>query len=167
VARVRALDATSCWQRLSTVEVGRLAVEHGRMPDIFPVSFVVDGTSVVFRTSPGSKATALELNPAVAFEADGYDEAASEAWSVVLKGRAEVVHNRSQLATALLLPLHPLPEAPGTVVVRVHPSTVTGRAFEVPSEDRALYGGGHADSGTHQRTVVPPPGETRNSTPPP
>ena len=75
------------WTILRTATVGRLAVVGGDGPEIFPVNFVVDHGSVVFRTAAGSK-LAMARGHRVAFEADGYTETTREAWSVVLKGMA-------------------------------------------------------------------------------
>ena len=51
-----------CWALLRSQEVGRLAVAIANRPDIFPVNFVVDHASVVFRnhryTRPATPARA-------------------------------------------------------------------------------------------------------------
>ena len=78
-----------CWNLLRSAEVGRLAVSIKDQPDIFPINFVVDHGTVVFRTAEGTKLAAAVLGRGVAFEADGFDAGAGEAWSVVIKGRAE------------------------------------------------------------------------------
>ena len=68
--------------------VGRLAVSITDHPDIFPINYVVDHGSIVFRTAEGTKLAAAVLGRGVAFEVDGYDEPSGEAWSVVVKGHA-------------------------------------------------------------------------------
>ena len=88
-------------------EVGRLAVSIANHPDIFPINFVVDHGTVVFRTAEGTKLAAAVLGEAVAFEVDGYDAAAGEAWSVVIKGRAIEIERMQDLFDALDLPLFP------------------------------------------------------------
>ena len=82
------LSDGECFELLRGEQVGRLAVAIGPHPDIFPVNYVVDGRSIVFRTLEGTKLAASVLTPAVAFEVDGIIEASDEAWSVVVKGRA-------------------------------------------------------------------------------
>ena len=69
-------------------DVGRLAVSITNLPDIFPINYVVDRGTVVFRTAEGTKLAAAVLGRGVAFEVDGVDDAAGEAWSVVIKGHA-------------------------------------------------------------------------------
>jgi nitroimidazol reductase NimA-like FMN-containing flavoprotein (pyridoxamine 5'-phosphate oxidase superfamily) len=59
--------------------------------DIFPINFVVDGRSIVFRTAEGTKLLEMVISDLVAVEADHRDPAAGTAWSVVAKGSAEVL----------------------------------------------------------------------------
>ena len=76
-----------CWALLRTAPVGRLAVSVADHPDIFPINFLVDHATIVFRTTEGTKLAATLTSPLIAFEADGYDLEVGEAWSVVVKGR--------------------------------------------------------------------------------
>jgi hypothetical protein len=130
---VTQLPAADCWRLLRRADVGRLATSVGGCPDIFPVNFVVDGESVVFRTAEGTKLAASVIAPQVAFEADGYDRAAGTAWSVVLKGHAELQSMFDVLDTAFdsLLSWH---NAPKERFVRITPSEVSGRCFSVRSD---------------------------------
>ena len=52
---VTELTAEECWQLLASHEVGRLATTAGGVLDIFPITYVVDNESLVFRTGPGTK----------------------------------------------------------------------------------------------------------------
>ena len=49
------LGEPACWELLEGASVGRLAVDVAGQPDIFPVNFVVDRGSIVFRTAAGTK----------------------------------------------------------------------------------------------------------------
>ena len=100
-------------------------------PDIFPINFVVDHASVVFRTAEGTKLAGAVLGQAVAFEVDGYDARSGEAWSVVIKGRARELELMQDLFEALDLPLFPWHAAPKQRFVRIEPVEVTGRRFHV------------------------------------
>ena len=51
---VAVLPEHTCWMHLRSVEVGRLAVSVDNNPDIFPINFLVDHGTVVFRTAEGS-----------------------------------------------------------------------------------------------------------------
>ena len=125
------LEANACWELLRRADVGRLAVSIGGRPDIFPVNFVVDHGSIVFRTAEGTKLAAAVLGRAVAFEIDGYDADAGNAWSVVVKGRAGEIERMQDVYEALDLPLFPWNAAPKHRFVRIEPEDVSGRRFHV------------------------------------
>jgi nitroimidazol reductase NimA-like FMN-containing flavoprotein (pyridoxamine 5'-phosphate oxidase superfamily) len=125
------LSAHDCWALLRGSEVGRLAVVVDGRPDIFPVNFVVDHGSVVIRTAPGTKLAAAVQGASVAFEVDGYDAAAGEAWSVVLKGQVERVRSIEDAEGTVGLPLFPWHAAPKPSFVRIAPGELTGRRFRV------------------------------------
>ena len=125
------LEANTCWELLRSCDVGRLAVAFGDQPDIFPVNFVVDHGTIVFRTAEGTKLAAAVLGRGVAFEVDGYDADAGEAWSVVAKGRATEIERMQDVFEALDLPLFPWHAAPKHRFVRIEPVEITGRTFDV------------------------------------
>ena len=123
------LEPDGCWRLLRRSDVGRLAVIVDERPEIFPVNYAVDGGSVVFRTAPGAKLTAVASSPAVAFEVDGHDEDSDEAWSVVVKGRADIVHGFIQLLDTTSLTVFPWQASKKSQFVRVVADEVTGRRF--------------------------------------
>jgi uncharacterized protein len=125
------LERHECLDLLRRAEVGRLAVSINGHPDIFPVNFIIDHGDVVFRTAEGTKLAAAVLGVAVAFEVDGYDAAAGEAWSVVVKGRAREIERMQELFDAVDLPLFPWHAAPKHRFVRIQPDELTGRRFHV------------------------------------
>lgn len=110
------LEHHECWALLREADVGRLAVAISNHPDIFPVNFVVDHGTVVFRTAEGTKLAAAVLGQAVAFEVDGYEPASGVAWSVVIKGRAVEVERLQEMFDALDLPLFPWARCPQVAV---------------------------------------------------
>lgn len=125
------LDTAECWRLFRTQEVGRLAVSIADHPDIFPINFVVDGETIVFRTAAGTKLAAAVLGRGIAFEIDGYDAIAGDAWSVVLKGRAEEIENMMEYFHAEELPLFPWHASDKPNFVRLVPEEITGRRFHV------------------------------------
>ena len=129
------LAANECWAVLRGAEVGRLAACLGAHPEIFPVNFVVDSGSVVFRSGEGTKISLISRAPEVAFEADGVDEATGDAWSVVAHGRAEQVGS-SQAVEALALPLFPWQDGDKHRFVQLVPTRITGRRFHVVDRER-------------------------------
>lgn len=145
------LSASECWRLLRTEEVGRLAVSIADHPDIFPVNYTVDGESVVFRTGAGTKLAAAVLGKAVAFEIDGYDPLAGDAWSVVLKGSAREVAHMIEYFEADELPLFPWHASPKPNIVRIEPVEVTGRRFHVVEHHEL-----EAAPSPHTKPYMPP-----------
>jgi nitroimidazol reductase NimA-like FMN-containing flavoprotein (pyridoxamine 5'-phosphate oxidase superfamily) len=129
------LNEHDCWELLRTREVGRLALVIDERPEIFPVNYVVDHGTIVFRTAEGTKLAAVELGAAAAFEVDG--EVATDAWSVVIKGRAVEIEQMYELFEVLDLPLYPWSVAPKHRFVRIVPEEVSGRRFRIA--DRAAH----------------------------
>jgi hypothetical protein len=130
------LATNDCLELLRSNVVGRLAVSITDHPDIFPVNYVVDHGCIVFRTAEGTKLAAAVLGRGVAFEIDGYDAAAGEAWSVVVKGRAVEIERMQDVFDALDLPLFPWQAAPKHRFVRIEPVDISGRRFRVVDQAR-------------------------------
>lgn len=132
---VARMSVDECWQMLARTQLGRLATYVGGEIEIFPVNFVVNDKTVVFRTAPGSKLLELTVNPRVAFEADEHDD--SSAASVVVKGTASRVELQKEIDAADALPLVPWIPTLKHVWVRITPTSVSGRAFtRAPEPDR-------------------------------
>lgn len=130
------LSAEECWELLPTSELGRLAVSVGGSPDIFPVNYVVDGRSIIFRSAEGTKVLELTINSTVAFEADGWDD--TTAWSVVVRGTAQQLERQEDIYRADNLPLRPWTPTLKYLYVRITPETVTGRRI-VRGEEPERY----------------------------
>lgn len=84
------LGQEECWKLLGTHGVGRVVVDDGRGPAVFPVNYVSTGGEVAYRTSPDS-GPANAAGHETAFEVDHIDEAFSRGWSVLVVGEAEAV----------------------------------------------------------------------------
>jgi nitroimidazol reductase NimA-like FMN-containing flavoprotein (pyridoxamine 5'-phosphate oxidase superfamily) len=123
------LAPPACWDLLRSAQVGRLAVVVDGEPDIFPINYVDDHGSIVFRTAEGTKLAASVYGQPVAFEVDGYDPGAGVAWSVVVRGRASELGDRHEVLDTLALPLFPWHASPKPHFVRIEPTQVTGRRF--------------------------------------
>lgn len=124
----------SCWGYLDTAEVGRLATSVNDQPEVFPVNYVVDGQSIVFRTAAGSKLEDIVTNNRVAFEADGWTEEAG--WSVVLRGKAEIITDDAELALCDKMPLLPWVPTVKRNYIRVEADQITGRTFAFGPEPK-------------------------------
>lgn len=124
---VSELDEDESWQLLSRHEVGRLATTAGGILDIFPITYVVDNQSIVFRTGPGTKLVELTINDQVVFEIDHYDE--REGYSVIVHGTAEQLDSMADIDYAQTLPLPSLFPTERPRYVRINPTRVSGRKF--------------------------------------
>lgn len=122
------LSVSAAWALLREEVVGRVCVVVDGQPDIFPVNFLVDHGSIVFRTAEGRKLTASIGRP-VAFEVDSYNSSTGEAWSVVVKGTAGEVRRMHELIDTVELPLFAWHAAPKSHVVRIESADISGRRF--------------------------------------
>jgi hypothetical protein len=128
---VAELSESACWALLRTTSVGRLAVWVDDHPDIFPLNYAVDHGTVVFRSRAGTKVSAALSDSPVALEADGYDTATSEAWSVVIRGNAEAISTGQDLIETIDLPLFPWQAGDKGQFIRIVPTTTSGRRFPI------------------------------------
>ncbi|WP_091418946.1 MULTISPECIES: pyridoxamine 5'-phosphate oxidase family protein [Micrococcaceae] len=128
---VQNLEHHECWAMLRMVSVGRLAVLADGRPDIFPINYTVDGGTLVFRTGEGTKLAGSSKGAAVALEADGVDQETGLAWSVVVKGSADVITGNEHLMETTQLYLFPWQAGKKDAFVRITPDSVTGRRFRV------------------------------------
>lgn len=126
------LDREECFRRVAGQELGRVVVRRKDDMDIFPVNYVVAGESIYFRTAEGNKLFTINLNHDVLFEVDEVVD--GKAWSVVIKGNAVVVRDQHEIDRADELPLRPYAPTLKYNYVRIDPTEVSGRAFEVGEE---------------------------------
>lgn len=125
------LEPDDCWRLLTETNVGRLSVIANGHPDIFPVSFVVDGRSVVFRTGMGTKQQAIEADSVVALEADAVSDEFGLAWSVVIKGQATQAGPSSPGLTEARRGMFPWQGVGKELLYVIVPDSITGRRFDL------------------------------------
>ena len=127
-AGLEALPLEVCLRLLESVPVGRVSFCTDGEVVTLPVNHVVDGQDVVFRTDRGSKLSAADRRDHVAFEADDYDPRTRTGWSVLVKGRAEVVREDAEIQRLSRLGLYPWVTAVDRPYwIRIRPISVTGR----------------------------------------
>lgn len=125
----RHLEADECWRRIGEAPYGRIAAGAAGQIDIFPVNHAVDDETIVFRTAPGTKLLELTIRQNVAFEVDGYSD--REAFSVVVKGSALLLERDADIERAEALGIVPWAPEEKDRWVRITPSEVDGRAFDL------------------------------------
>ncbi len=132
VQPISVLSESECWKLLSSTALGRLVTSVDGEPAIFPVNFVAQNRTVLFRTAEGTKLVSTAINNRVLFEADGHDEV--EGWSVIVKGMARSLRSDEEIAEAERAQLLPWIATVKTHYVRIVPVSVTGRRFTFGSE---------------------------------
>ena len=135
-AGLEILHLGDCFLLLKSAAVGRIAFAAGGEVVILPVSFLVDGQDVVFRTGTGSKLSALEVGHYVGFEADSYDAATATGWSVVVNGLAEVIDSADEAGRLDALGLASWGGGADLIWMRIRPSSITGRRTAEASPGR-------------------------------
>jgi len=127
VTPVSLLSDAESWDRLRSNAFARLALSVSDQPEIFPINYAVQGDTLLFRTSQGTKLAALTINETVALEIDGYDGVGG--WSVVVKGQAHEAEWGDDYEEAGVSGLRPWVATRKPVFVRITPAQVTGRTF--------------------------------------
>ena len=73
---------------LEEAPVAHIGVISNGEPYVTPMSFVVDGNRILFRTKPGKRYEGMTENPVVSVEASLYDRDSGEWSSVIARGVA-------------------------------------------------------------------------------
>ena len=131
---VTVLSEDECWSLLSSMSLGRVVTILGGQPEIFPVNFVTQRRTVLFRTAHGTKLYSAVMGDWVAFEADYHDAPLSYGWSVIVKGRAHLLSANAEILEAEEAPLRPWTATLKPLYVRVIASEITGRRFKFGPE---------------------------------
>ncbi|MEO8093614.1 MAG: pyridoxamine 5'-phosphate oxidase family protein [Pseudolysinimonas sp.] len=125
------LTEAECWAFLHRSGRGILATAADAHADIFPVNYLVDGRTLLFRTATGTKLDEVEAAPNVAFEIDGHD--GDGYWSVVIRGTAELLSDEVDIIGSGALELVTWTHGEKRNFVRITPTSVQGR--RVPRAD--------------------------------
>ncbi|APX01852.1 pyridoxamine 5'-phosphate oxidase family protein [Arthrobacter sp. QXT-31] len=134
--RSEVLSVHECWRHLRSSSVGRLAFTGGAGPEIFPVNYLPEDGTLIFRTGAGTKMNALLEGNVVVLEADGLNSYGTIAWSVVVKGRPEPVGENDPGQATAEQALSPWEPGQKDYVFRISPTEVTGRSFVVDDSKR-------------------------------
>jgi len=125
--RITRLDTDDCYELLRGRSLGRIAFKLADDIVILPVYYAVLNDDIVFRTGPGTKLSAALLKTKVAFE---IDEGESSAWSVLVRGHAEEVRERSQRQDVEQVLGDQWPAGERNQLVRIRAEQVTGRMLK-------------------------------------
>lgn len=115
------------WDLLKSAALGRLVTQIGDQLEIFPVNFVTQGHTVLFRTAEGTKLFGTVMNDQVVFEVD--DHTVAEGWSVIIRGTARVLSSSDELLEAERAQLLTWTATEKLRYVRITPHELSGRRF--------------------------------------
>ncbi len=128
------------WDLLSGVHLGRLVTTIGGRAEIFPVNYVVQRRTILFRSAEGTKLFGTVMNDQVLFEADDHNVVGG--WSVIVRGTAEVLYGAEDIEDAEQAGLYPWIATVKLRFVRVTPTEISGRRFVFgPEPDEGLVPG--------------------------
>lgn len=119
------MPENECWELLDATAVGRVAWCEAGGPVVLPVNIAVHDGAIWIRTKAHSTMARYVNHGEVAVEVDGVDDFTRSGWSVLVRGRGELV--AYGLGPASLGEPAPWPEGARPLLVRVTPTTVTGR----------------------------------------
>lgn len=80
------LDELECRELLGYNELGRIGLSIGALPAIFPVNYLIDEDSIVFRTATDTQLAEATGRGVLAFETGYIDPSGRSGWSVLAIG---------------------------------------------------------------------------------
>jgi nitroimidazol reductase NimA-like FMN-containing flavoprotein (pyridoxamine 5'-phosphate oxidase superfamily) len=124
---LRTLSPAECFDLLESGGIGRVGFSSADGIMMLPVTFAVTAKAIIFRTAPDTL-LALYADAQVSFEADRFEEALHEGWSVLVQGRAHMVtHEREVRRLQDRTRLQPWAPGARDVYVRITPTQISGR----------------------------------------
>ena len=94
---VTVLGEDECWSLLSSLSLGRFVTCLDGRPEIFPVNFVTQRPTVLFRTAEGTKLFGAATHPLRGFRGRlPRRRTHLRGWSVIVKGRAHVLSTNTR-----------------------------------------------------------------------
>lgn len=125
------LTEAECWRLFDTQPYGRVAAHMAGRLELFPVNVVAIDQTIYIRTAPGTLLSTISAASEVLVEVDGTEDrnGISCAWSVVVRGYAELVDSISQEIELETSGPHPWQAGVKDDFVKIAASEVTGRIF--------------------------------------
>jgi len=95
---VEAISKARALAFLEAAPVAHIGVVYHGEPYVTPMSFVMAGDKVAFRTKPGRRFAAIEQNPMVSIEVSSYDAEIGDWTSVIVEGVAREMDDEATLS---------------------------------------------------------------------
>jgi uncharacterized protein len=123
------LARDECLELLRSGVFGRMALAADDGPHIVPLNYSVVGDAVVVATSPYSELATAGPGSLVAFEVDHVDYDTHAGWSVVVRGRAELVTDPEEVQRLRQVwPPRPWASGSRNLHLRVPLTEISGRS---------------------------------------
>lgn len=137
---ITVLGDDESWDLLKSAALGRLVTNVGGQLEIFPVNFVTQGRTLLFRTAEGTKLFGTVMNDKVLFEVDDHNVVGG--WSVIVRGTARVLTAADEVHEADRAQLLPWIPTEKLRFVRITPNEMSGRRFVFgPEPEHGSYPG--------------------------
>jgi nitroimidazol reductase NimA-like FMN-containing flavoprotein (pyridoxamine 5'-phosphate oxidase superfamily) len=137
------LGSDECWRFVAGRSLGRVGFVHLGDPMVFPVNYVVEGGSIVFRTEVGTTlARAATTGQRAVLEVDDVSEALHTGTSVLVHGTLHAVVDRVELVHLRGLDIDTWAPGNRDQLVRILPAWVSGRAIVGSVADGLVADGG-------------------------
>ncbi|CAB4901363.1 MAG: hypothetical protein F2808_04875 [Actinobacteria bacterium] len=123
------LTADEAWDVVRKSEVGRIATLHGNAPEIHPVTYVVHGEHIYFRTGTASRLLVDTEDQLVAFEVSW--QMMQHISSTVIRGAVVVVTDPEKVTELDSMPYLDFAPKQEYVWMKIAPNEVRGRRLHV------------------------------------
>jgi nitroimidazol reductase NimA-like FMN-containing flavoprotein (pyridoxamine 5'-phosphate oxidase superfamily) len=122
------LNRDECVRMLRAGVAGRVALTTPTGPHIVPVNYTIIDDATVLRTTPYSILGTYGRGTMLAFEIDHFDVEHRHGWSVVARGRAQLVDDAAELEEInRVWPARPWARGQRNLVLRIPWAEVSGR----------------------------------------
>lgn len=95
------LTTERCVDLLDSLPMGHLGVIDGEDVYVSPISYVLIGNRICFRTGSGRRTSAIRATPRVCFEVSQIDESSGSWESVILWGPAREIEDDTEARTVI------------------------------------------------------------------
>jgi nitroimidazol reductase NimA-like FMN-containing flavoprotein (pyridoxamine 5'-phosphate oxidase superfamily) len=124
-SHVREMSRDECIERLQAEVLGRVGFNDDLGPVVLPINYRIHEGSVLIATGLSTTLARFAIGKAVALEVEDVDPFTEAGWSVLVRGRAEMVpHDRMPEPEERP---RPWAEGPRPLLIQIVPETVTGR----------------------------------------
>jgi len=124
-SHLREMSREECFELLDAEVLGRVGFTDDQGPVVLPVNYRIREGSVLIATGLSTSLARFAVGKTVAFEVEDVDPYTESGWSVLVRGRAEIVPH-DELPDSETRP-RPWAEGPRPLVIRIVPDVVTGR----------------------------------------